>query len=109
MISAGKEEREIAITNNSYHQGVHAVTVIVDGGWSKHSHKHSYNVKSGVAIIIGKATGKILHWGNTINFAQFVIIILRHHLLIFALGLGMILLLPWTLILFVEGFKNIAQ
>ena len=58
MISAGKEEKEKAIANNSYHQGVPAVTVIVDGGWSKHTHKHSYNAKSGVAIIIGKATGR---------------------------------------------------
>ena len=28
-----------------------------------HAHRHSYNSKSGVAIIIGKATGKILHVG----------------------------------------------
>ena len=61
MISADKEEREIAITNNSYHQGVPAITVIVDCGWSKCSHKHSYDTKSGVAVIIGKVTGKILH------------------------------------------------
>ena len=60
MTSAGKEEREIAIANNSYHQGVPAIKVIVDGGWSKRTHKYSYNAKSGVAIIIGKATGKIL-------------------------------------------------
>ena len=70
MISAGKEERDIAITNNSYHQGVPAVTVIVDGGWSKRTHKHSYNAKSGVAIIIGKATGKILHMGVRNKFCS---------------------------------------
>ena len=29
----------------------------------KRSHKHSYNAKSGVAIIIGKATGKLLYIG----------------------------------------------
>ena len=40
-----------------------AITVIIDGGWSKCSHSHSYNAKSGVAIIIGKATGKLLHIG----------------------------------------------
>ena len=40
-----------------------ATTVVVDGGWSKRSHKHSYNAKSGVAIIIGKETGKLLHIG----------------------------------------------
>ncbi len=39
------------------------LTVYVDGGWSKRSHKHSYNANSGVAIIIGKATGKLLYLG----------------------------------------------
>ena len=65
MLEAGREERQIAITNNSYHgpNQIPAVTVVVDGRWSKHSHRHSYNVKSGVAIIIGKATGKIMHMG----------------------------------------------
>ena len=32
-----------------------ALCVVVDGGWSKRSHKHSYNTNSGVAIILGKA------------------------------------------------------
>ena len=65
MLEAGREERQIAIANNSYHgpNRIPAVTVTVDGGWSKRSHRHSYNAKSGVAIIIGKATGKILHMG----------------------------------------------
>ena len=39
------------------------VTVIIDGGWSKRSHRHSYNAKSGVAIILGRWTGKLLHIG----------------------------------------------
>ena len=58
MNEAGKEEKR-----GNYHQGVPAITVYVDRGWSKHSHKHSYNANSGVAIIIGKATGKLLHLG----------------------------------------------
>ena len=33
----------------------------MDAGWSKRSHKHSYNAKSGVAVIIGNATKKLLH------------------------------------------------
>ena len=33
------------------------------GGWCKRSHKHSYNAMSGVAIIIGAETRKILHIG----------------------------------------------
>lgn len=63
MLEAGREEKRLAEMRNEYHEGVPAITVIVDGGWSKRSHKHSYNAKSGVAIIIGKETGKVLHLG----------------------------------------------
>ena len=63
MIEAGKKEREHAIANNRYFQGVPAITVIADGGWSKRSHKHSYNAKSGVAVIIGQHTKKLLYFG----------------------------------------------
>ena len=52
MIEAGKQEKKLAEENGDYHQGVPSITVIVDGGWSKRSHKHSYNAKSGVGIII---------------------------------------------------------
>ena len=54
MQQAGAEEKAIAISNERYHQGMPAITVIIDGGWSKRSHKHSYNAKSGVGIIIEK-------------------------------------------------------
>ena len=60
---AGEEEKVIAIYKGYYHQGISAITVTVDGGWSKRSHKHSYNTKSGVGIIIGKETRKILYMG----------------------------------------------
>ena len=63
MVEAGEAERENAIKTNSYFQGVPAIKVIVDGGWSKRSHKHSYNAKSGVAVIIGKHTKKLLFLG----------------------------------------------
>ena len=63
MIEAGKEEKRLAEMRGNYHEGVPAITVVVDGGWSKRSHKHSYNAKSGVAIIAGKQTGKLLHIG----------------------------------------------
>ena len=53
----------LAEERGDYHDGVPAITVIVDGGWSKRSHKHSYNAKSGTAIIIGKETGKLLYIG----------------------------------------------
>lgn len=54
-LESGAEEKKLAIERGDYHQGVPAITVVVDGGWSKWSHKHSYNAKSGVAIIIGQA------------------------------------------------------
>ena len=45
------------------HEEIPAITLVVDGGWSKPSRKYSYNANSGVAIIVGKATGKLLHIG----------------------------------------------
>ena len=63
MIQAGKEEKRLAEERGDFCEGVPAITVIVDGGWSKRSHRHSYNAKSGVGIIIGHATGKLLHNG----------------------------------------------
>lgn len=63
MLEAGREEKCLAIAENRYHQEVPAITVIVDGGWSKRSHKHSYNAKSGVGVIIGMKTKKLLHIG----------------------------------------------
>ena len=63
MLEAGKEEKRLAEQRGDYHQGVPAITVVVDGCWSKHSHKHSYNAKSRVEIIIGQKTGKVLHIG----------------------------------------------
>ena len=63
MAEAGREEKQLAEDRGDYHEGVPSITVIVDGGWSKRSHRHSYNANSGVAIIIGKETGKILFIG----------------------------------------------
>lgn len=63
ILAAGIEERNLAIDRNDFFQGVPAITVICDGGWSKRAHKHTYNALGGVAIIIGAATGKILHVG----------------------------------------------
>ena len=64
LLSAGKEERQLAIDNGQYHQRIYpAITVVVDGGWSKRAHKHSYNAKSGVGVIFGAATQKLLYIG----------------------------------------------
>ena len=61
MLEAGKQERELAIQNNEDHHGIPAITVIVDGGWSKRAHGHSYNVNSGVGVMFGAATKKLLY------------------------------------------------
>ena len=64
VLETGNKEKRLADERGNYHQDVPAVTVVVDGGWSKRSHKLSYNAcKSGVRIIIGQKTGKILHIG----------------------------------------------
>ena len=57
------KRRELAIEKGCYHEGVPAITVIADRGWSKRSHKHSYNAKSSMAIIICKETRKLFHIG----------------------------------------------
>ena len=51
MTAARKEEKRLAEEIGDYYEGVSAITVVVDGGWSKRFHKHSYNAKSGVGVI----------------------------------------------------------
>ena len=63
MVAAGKAERELAIKRKDFHEDFPAITVICDGGWSKRSHKHTYDAIGGVAIIIGKETNRLLHIG----------------------------------------------
>ena len=61
MKAAGQEERHLALERKDFHEGVPAITVVMDSGWSKRSHKHSYSAKFRVAVIIGKATKRLLH------------------------------------------------
>jgi len=63
IIKAGEEEKQLAIAANDSFEGIPAISVTVDGGWSKRSHKQSYNAKSGVAVIIGNVTKKLLYLG----------------------------------------------
>ena len=60
MKQTGEDEKAIALSKDSS-VDIPSITVIVDGGWSKRAHKHSYNTKSGVGIIIVMETGKILY------------------------------------------------
>ena len=43
--------------------GFWRIPVIVDGGWAKRSYGHSFNSKSGVAVICGRFSRKILYVG----------------------------------------------
>jgi hypothetical protein len=63
MLAAGQEERRLAIERCNFLQEVPSISVITDGGWSKRTHKHSYNATGGVAIIIGAETKTLLHIG----------------------------------------------
>ena len=56
MQKVAEEEKKHAIETSNFHQGIPSITVVVDEGWSKWSHKHSYNAKSGVAVIFGSHT-----------------------------------------------------
>ena len=63
LVKAGAEEKRLAIDREDYHEDVPAIPVVVDAGWSKRSHKHSYNANSGVGVIFGATTKKLLHVG----------------------------------------------
>ncbi|XP_063221397.1 uncharacterized protein LOC134530485 isoform X1 [Bacillus rossius redtenbacheri] len=60
MKMAGEEERKIAIQKGHIVDGVPYITVIGDGGWAKRSYGHGYNSASGVGVLIGAATKKVL-------------------------------------------------
>ena len=57
MREVAEEKKSLARERGSLHEGVPAITVIVGAN----EHKHSCNAKSGVAIIMGKETGKLLY------------------------------------------------
>ena len=63
ILQAGREEKITAEQNSRYSEGIPSISVNVDAGWRKQTHKHSYNANSGVAVIIGATTRKILYIG----------------------------------------------
>ena len=107
MVLAGQEERHKAIDRNSFFQGDPAITVILDGGWSKRSHKHSYNAKSGVGVIIGLVTGKYYLWVVEINIVLYVInVTTMTHQDIPATKTGMAPPQPWKQTSLWRGLRN---
>ncbi|GBM18150.1 hypothetical protein AVEN_75556-1, partial [Araneus ventricosus] len=64
LLEAINEEKRLAqIRGDVDADGFHCITVIVDGGWCKRSYGHGYNASSGVSVIIGMLTQKILFIG----------------------------------------------
>ncbi len=63
MLEAGIQERKIAEEAGIYDEDIPAIGVILDCGWSKTAHKHTYNAKAGVGVIIGQKTKRLLHIG----------------------------------------------
>ena len=55
-------------------EDVPAIHVIADGGWSMRSHQHRYSAKSGVAVIIGERTKKLLYLGVRNKFCSINVI-----------------------------------
>lgn len=63
MLEAGQAEKSLALEAEEVENGVPYITVIIDGGWAKRSYGHGFSSLSGVAVIIGKRTGKLLFLG----------------------------------------------
>lgn len=64
MLEGINEEKRLAVLAGDVDDdSTPWITVIIDGGWSHRSYGHSYTAKSGVAVIIGKRTKKLLFIG----------------------------------------------
>ena len=61
LLLVGK--KQLAIEKGNYNNGMPAITVVVNAGWSKRNHKHSYNANSGIGVIFGAATKALLFIG----------------------------------------------
>ncbi|KAK4876863.1 hypothetical protein RN001_009369 [Aquatica leii] len=70
MLETGKEEARCAIEAGDFEDGIPFITVIIDGGWAKRSYGHGFSSLSGVAVIIGKKTGKLLYLGVRNKFCS---------------------------------------
>ncbi len=71
MKSVAEEEKQLAIEKGQIDiDGTPWIRVIADGGWSKRSHKHSYNALGGAAVIIGANTKKLLYLGVQMKYCK---------------------------------------
>ncbi|KAH8040496.1 hypothetical protein HPB51_011192 [Rhipicephalus microplus] len=65
MTEAGEQEKRLAEAAGHFCEDGSTpwITVVVDGGWSHRSHGHRYSANSGLAVIVGKRTQKLLYLG----------------------------------------------
>lgn len=65
MKEAAEEEIELARQRREQpdEEGFWRIPVVVDGGWSKRSYGHNYNANSGVGVIVGRYSRRILYIG----------------------------------------------
>ena len=107
MRLAGEAEKELAIAKNQFHQGVPYISVVTDGGWSKRSHMHSYNAKSGVGVIFGLNTKRLLFMGVRNKYCS-VCAVAEHkenpHNNTSATAIGVVHHVPWRATLWQRNF-----
>lgn len=61
MKRAGEAEKDLTVVRSDEDSnGVPFITVCMDAGWTHRSHGHKYTAKSGRAVFVGKATGRLL-------------------------------------------------
>ena len=107
LLTTGWMERELAIAQGDYHNRVPAITVVIDAGWSKRSHKHSYNANSGIGVMFGQPQKHCssLVWGTNITLympstpevgSQFQPIV--------AIAIGLVAHVAWRLTSFLKAF-----
>lgn len=68
MKNAGIEEKEFAIKQGQLHEGMPFIYNVTDGSWTKRSYGTNYSSPSGLGVIIGCHTGKVLHVGIKNNY-----------------------------------------
>ena len=78
MAQAGTEEKQHTIDKGDYHQGYQQSQLLQMEDGQKRSHKHSYNAKSGVAIIFGAYMKKLLFMGVRNKFCSIMCYCRKH-------------------------------
>lgn len=63
MKIAAEIEKQMALERNETINGIPYITVVADGSWMKRSYGTAYDSSSGVGVIIGLRTGKVLFIG----------------------------------------------